>query len=88
MRDTGSAGAAQLVFIFDSIHYVLKAEKALKKEGVSCELVPVPREISSDCGMAVAIDESTGDLARRALAGQSLSYSIFCRKGRGYFKIP
>lgn len=40
--------------LFDSIHYVMKAEELLKEAGVTIDLVPVPREISSDCGMCIA----------------------------------
>ncbi len=38
--------------IFSSIHFVLKAEKVLKKSGLEVETIPVPRKISSDCGIA------------------------------------
>ncbi|MBF0507909.1 MAG: DUF3343 domain-containing protein [Deltaproteobacteria bacterium] len=44
------------VAILDSIHYILKAEKILKAKEVPHEIVPVPREISSDCGMAILFD--------------------------------
>ena len=33
----------------------MKAEKALKGKGFGADLVPVPREISSDCGVAIEI---------------------------------
>ncbi|MBP6940689.1 MAG: DUF3343 domain-containing protein [Syntrophorhabdaceae bacterium] len=45
--------------IFYSIHDVLKAEKALKGRDVAIELVPVPRNLSSDCGMCIKLN---GDL--------------------------
>ena len=41
------------VVILFSIHFVLKAEKLLKRDGICHDVIPVPREISSDCGMAV-----------------------------------
>ena len=40
------------VAIFFSIHYVLKAEQLLKAGNIPLDVVPVPREISGDCGMA------------------------------------
>jgi len=43
--------------LFNSIHYVMKAEELLKEAGVTIDLVPVPREISSDCGMCIAFSE-------------------------------
>jgi len=36
-----------------SIHRVMKAEKLLKGKGLIVDLIPVPREISSDCGVAI-----------------------------------
>jgi hypothetical protein len=54
--------AEHCVGIFSSIHFVLKAEKLLKKEGIGVETVPVPRKISSDCGIAISFDP--GDVAR------------------------
>ena len=43
------------VIVFYSIHKVLAVEKILKKEKIIHDVIPVPREINSDCGMAVAI---------------------------------
>lgn len=44
------------VFLFESIHRVMKAEKLLKGKGVKIDLIPVPREINSDCGVAIEVD--------------------------------
>lgn len=41
------------VAIFHSIHRVLKAEKILKEAGVAFLLIPVPRQLTSDCGLAL-----------------------------------
>ncbi len=47
--------------LFNTIHDVLKAEKILKKEKINFELVPVPRNLSSDCGMCIKLSD---DLAK------------------------
>ncbi len=41
------------VAIFDSIHRVMAAEKILKGQHLDILLIPVPRLLSSDCGMAI-----------------------------------
>lgn len=41
------------VAIFNSVHRVMKAEKLLKKERVPMLLIPAPRSLSSDCGLAI-----------------------------------
>ncbi|MBW2095427.1 MAG: DUF3343 domain-containing protein [Deltaproteobacteria bacterium] len=43
------------VFVLYSIHNVMKAEKVLRSQGVLFDTIPVPREISSDCGMAILV---------------------------------
>jgi len=48
--------------IFSSIHFVLKAEKLLKKTGLAVETIPVPRKISADCGIAISF--SAGDVPK------------------------
>ncbi len=42
-----------LVAIFHSIHRVMKAEKLLKQAGKEILLIPVPRQLTSDCGLAI-----------------------------------
>ncbi len=46
-------GPGFVLLTFDSIHDVLKAEKLLLRLGLSCDLVPTPRTLSRDCGMAI-----------------------------------
>lgn len=41
------------VVLFDSVHHAVQAEKFLKEEGVPHKIVPVPRHISSDCGVCI-----------------------------------
>lgn len=40
---------------FESIHYVMKAEKLLKQNEYEVVLIPVPRKISSDCGVSLKL---------------------------------
>lgn len=47
--------------LFDTIHDVLKADKILKKEKINYELIPVPRNLSSDCGMCIKLVDSLED---------------------------
>ena len=60
------------VITFNSIHRVMKAEKILKREGVSITLVPTPRRISSDCGMVVRVDCGELDRAQKILKTSGL----------------
>ena len=43
------------VVLMDSTSYAIKGERVLKDAGISAKLIPVPRHISSDCGVTVRI---------------------------------
>ena len=44
------------VMLFKAVSYVLKAEKILKKEDLPHKLIPVPKHISSDCGICLRFE--------------------------------
>lgn len=48
--------------IFESIHKVMKAEQLLKSAGIRHEIIPTPKEYSSDCGMSIRLSKVNADL--------------------------
>jgi hypothetical protein len=56
------------VVLVYSTSYALKAEKVLQDAGVDCKLIPVPRQISSDCGVCVRIKWEDSKLVLDSLA--------------------
>ncbi len=44
------------ILLFQSIHQVMRAENIISKNGYSYQIVPVPSEYSSECGMCIEID--------------------------------
>jgi hypothetical protein len=42
-------------------------EKVLEKAGIACKLIPIPRQISSDCGVCVRIERADREAALQAL---------------------
>jgi hypothetical protein len=50
-----------LAILVHSTSHALKAEKALKKENIPCKLIPVPRHLSSDCGVCVRVKSEDRD---------------------------
>jgi len=55
------------VMLFKAVSYALKAEKILKKEGLPHKLIPVPKHISSDCGICLMIHVDVKDKIIAAL---------------------
>ncbi|PKN11476.1 MAG: hypothetical protein CVU69_12390 [Deltaproteobacteria bacterium HGW-Deltaproteobacteria-4] len=60
------------IAVFHSIHRVMKAEKILKGAGVPILLIPAPREISSDCGLALRYTPDDAERIQNLLFGQGL----------------
>jgi hypothetical protein len=55
------------VILFKAVSYALKAEKILKKEDLPHKLIPVPKHISSDCGVCLMIHHDVKDQVLTAL---------------------
>lgn len=49
------------VITFYSTHFALKSEKILQNLNYDFKLIPIPREISSNCGLAVKIKTQEKD---------------------------
>lgn len=62
----------EIILIFRGTHQVLSAEKTLKKGGVTMRLIPVPRRLTSDCGLAIRIPPAERERARDLLARASI----------------
>lgn len=64
------SGSPDMILIFRGTHQVLSAEKRLKRGGVAMRLIPVPRRLTSDCGLAIRISpierERARDILRKA----------------------
>ncbi len=66
------------IIIMDSIHYILKAEKLLKKYGIKIDLIPVPKEVDSNCGNAIEI-KNEEDLFKvnEILKNHKINFKVF-----------
>ncbi len=77
-----------LVAIFNSIHRVMKAEKILKERRLNILLIPAPRSLQSDCGLAIRYGEADRELVEGALSEAGLlPEERYRRIGEGYVRI-
>jgi len=84
------APALDAVVILGSIHFVLKAEERFKKAGIRHDVIPVPRRIGSDCGMAIAFAMADLAAVRAALKKAAIALVRLYRKepGGSYSELP
>ena len=74
-----------VVFVLYSIHDVMKAEFKLKENRMTYDVIPVPKEISSDCGMALMVLREEEGKVREIFGRNNLNVKgIFLKTPDGY----
>ena len=77
----------EYVAIFNSIHRVMKAEKTLKELRLPILLIPAPRALIADCGLAIRYGAADREAVEQALETAGLSpEEIYVRQGKEYIR--
>ena len=61
------------IFVFKSTYLTFKAERALKGAHVACKVVTKPRDISSDCGLAIRVSASDEQAASKIMGDSGIA---------------
>jgi hypothetical protein len=72
---------------FRSIHHVMKAEELLKARGLWTDMIPNPRAITADCGMALVLHCSDVPEVRSLLGGDGAPSHIYRKSDSGFTPI-
>ena len=56
-----------VILVFGTSH-AIRAEHLLQRAGVTCKMIPVPRHLSSNCGVCVRIERTDVEVAKQTLA--------------------
>jgi hypothetical protein len=76
------------VAIFQSIHRVMKAEKLLKRAKLDILLIPAPRQLTSDCGLAIRYNEAVRSEVMRILTAEGLEpVEIYRKVANGFEQV-
>jgi hypothetical protein len=67
---------SQGIVLFHTTTSALRAEKILQKAGLSVKLVPTPRELSSDCGIALRFELPDREKVEKGLADAGVEHEI------------
>ena len=60
------------VVLFHSTAHAIRAEKVLVQSGFEIKMIPTPRQLSSDCGMALRFDRQEERGVAKALKGKNV----------------
>lgn len=66
---------SRIVAIFPTTRAVIKAERLCKQNGITCKAIPVPRDISSECGIALEFDSSAEQSIKELFAKELIVVS-------------
>jgi len=76
------------VALFNSIHRVMKAEKELKARGLPILLIPAPRALQTDCGLAIRYAATERAAVEDALAeGEVEPAELYVKSDEEYVRI-
>ena len=64
----------EMILLVHTSGHAFSIEKALKKRNISCRLTPIPRKVSSDCGICVRFSEK--DLEPVQAFAEALPFEI------------
>lgn len=70
----------QLLAVFNSAHRVMKAESILKARSLPVLLIPAPRALSADCGLAIRYNQDAADSVIKVLADENLLPAFITRR--------
>lgn len=78
-----------MVAVFHSVHRVMEAEKILKSAGADILLIPVPRQLSSDCGLAIRYASTERALVASLLTDKGVRPAeLYVREGEEFIQVP
>lgn len=75
----------QLLAVFNSTHRVMKAESKLKVLGLPILLIPAPRQLRTDCGLAIRFSDDAREGVMQALEQTELLPEFVSRYENGKY---
>jgi hypothetical protein len=66
-----------IIYLFKSTREVINAENILQSGGIFCRIIPVPRSISSECGMGIEISENKENSADNIFFRNHIGFKKF-----------
>jgi hypothetical protein len=63
------------VVLFYSTAHAIRAEKVLQRAGHQIKMIPTPRKLSSDCGMALRFDRADEDSVSAVLKENKVPFN-------------
>jgi hypothetical protein len=64
----------EAIILFHSTNYAIWTQDLLKENNITCKMIPVPRNLSSDCGYCVRISPDDLEVSEKLLKENVVEY--------------
>jgi ribosomal protein S11 len=64
------------VILVHSTSHAIRAERILQKAGILSKMIPVPRHLSSDCGVSIRVARAGREAASQALEAAGVEIDV------------
>jgi hypothetical protein len=68
-----------VIALFETTRAVLKCERLCKAAGIQCKVIPVPRDLSAGCGMAIELNETDAERVENLLQDEVIEVRLVRR---------
>ena len=69
-----TSGEYAVILVYSTSH-AIRAERILQGAGVPVKMIPVPRHLSSDCGVCIRVERVVRESARQMLESAGMEIS-------------
>ncbi|WP_010664325.1 DUF3343 domain-containing protein [Marinilabilia salmonicolor] len=67
------------LLLFPNVHKVMRADRICKARGIATRVIPVPEDISSECGMCLIVEGSNLSSCMEALKEENITFELHKR---------
>ncbi len=68
-----------VIALFETTRAVLKCERLCKVASIQCKVIPVPRDLSAGCGMAIVLSEVDAERVENMLRDEAIEVRLIRR---------
>jgi hypothetical protein len=67
----------KIIAVFESTRAAINAEMLCVKNNIPCQVIPMPRDISSDCGIALEIAEVDREAVEKIFGQEKVKVKFY-----------
>lgn len=75
-----------LILSAESTHLIIQLEKNLLEKKISCRVIPLPTEISANCGLAVRVEIENMDTILKIVKDEEIKVTVSLVEKIGFKK--